>query len=156
MTQSTDTILFKHTLLELEYPLLSSDNLLAIFKFYLNQLKISLDNNIIDAIIYYHIAFQEILEFDKINEKEEQLFTLVKITDTFFTVTQKNVLFLQSTYTVVQAFMKAITHQIWQRVFKLFKNKEMQIENIDEAIKLHNDTVIDIIINAKECDIEKM
>lgn len=148
-----DPFLFKQTIFSLEYPLLSNDDLLEIFKLYLNKLKSVLDNNITDAILYYYSAFQEILEFKKLNEnKEEQLFELVKIVDKYFTVTSTNALFLQSTYVIVQAFMKATVHQIWQCNFTLFKNRNMKIEDIDDAINLYNEYIIDVIFAAKKAE----
>ena len=85
MTHSTDKILFKQTILTLEYPLLNKHDLLETFKLYLNQLKPILDNNMIDSIIYFYNAFQEISELDNKKEnKEEMLFSISLITPTAF------------------------------------------------------------------------
>lgn len=153
-----DYMLYKQSLIDLHDPLLTSDKLLNIFDIYQHKLQYILQNehNLTDAITYFKLAFDEILEFDNKNEMEDKLFILVKVADKYLSITDKNVLYLQSTYTIIQAFLKAIIHQIWQRLFFMFKNKPLTYEDINEVVELFADKIGSIIINAKNYEMNNM
>lgn len=146
---------YRQTIMDLENPLLESNKLNDIFNTYQCDIKYVIEPSISNMINYFKNAFDNILLFDVAKDDENKLIILVNVVDKYLYIMNENIQYLQSDHILTNAFIKAIIHQIWQRIYMMFKYKKMTFNDINEAIVLYNENICDILLELKKCDIIK-
>jgi hypothetical protein len=97
----------------------------------------------VNGIDYYETMLKNIIENDKTEDYDDKTYGLTLICDQFLCVNDKNKNYIQSKYLLIQCLMKSCIHQIWQRLFKISYQLDMQ--NIPEHINLANKLFKEII-----------
>jgi hypothetical protein len=93
--------------------------------------------------------FDEIRQCDKAVDNENKLYILTKVADKYLCVSEDNIIYLQGGNNLIQAFIKACTHQIWQRLYFIYHNKHMTIDDIMSALALYTDVIGQCIAEAR-------
>jgi hypothetical protein len=105
----------------------------------------------VNGIDYYESMLKNIIENDITKEDDDKIYGLTLICDQFLCINDKNKNYIQSKYLLIQCLMKSCIHQIWQRLFKISYQLDMQNipEHINLANKLFKEIIEDSIISVK-------
>jgi hypothetical protein len=141
-------VIFKEIIQELSNPIIEYDDLNNVFKFISNDLKPLYENNndISMAIKYFN---DMMIELNANETSREKLYELTLIVDKYLCVTPENKNYIESKYAIIQYMMQACFNQILQQLFKINNKKNMDINDIDDAINLFKNTFSDIMEKAK-------
>ena len=145
---SSVNLIFKEIIEELSTPLLTFENFSHTFNFIKNDLKLLYESNddIKNAIGYFDNMIQELNANESASDK---IYGLTLIVDKYLCVTTTNKDFIESSYAIVQYIMQACFNQILQQLFRVIHKKNMEFDDIENALNLFKDTFKDIISSAK-------
>jgi len=143
-------IMFKQLIEELSIPLLSSENFNYTFNFIKNELKpLYENNNDVKSSIEYLNEFIQELNKNNDETNDNKLNGLTLIVDKYLCVTPENKNHIESNYAIIQYIMQACFNQILQQLFCIINKRNMDSNDIDNALNLFKDIFKDAINGAK-------
>ena len=140
-------LIFKQLTEELSAPLLTLENFNHTINFINNDLRplYEFNDDIRQSIHYFCDMANEI----NTNEtSEEKIFGLTLIVDKYLCVKNNNKIYIESKYAIVQYIIQACFNQILQQLFRTIHKKNMDTNDIEDALNLFKDTFGDIIASA--------
>jgi hypothetical protein len=143
-------IIFNNILKELSDPIIEFDDLNHIFQFITNDLKPLYENNetIQLSIKYFNDMINELNTINS-SQDQEKLFLLTLIVDKYLCVTENNKSYIESQYTIIQYMMQACFNQVLQQLYRIVNKRNMDINDIDDALNLFKETFNDIMHKIK-------
>jgi len=161
------SLLFKDIIQVLSNPLIAANEVNDTICFMENQLislyeqEIDIVNgikyfkNMLDEINIYDNRYVNNLTSDAVGDSEK-LQDIVLIADKYLCIRDDNTNILKSKYIIVECIMKTMMHLLWQRVYELYNESSMTLNTVYHASELFNNTVGDVIIKLKKCEIIKI
>jgi hypothetical protein len=158
-------LIFKDILTELSNPIIHIDDLENTFNFIINDLNPLYENQddvktsieyVVDIFSAINTIANSINQSELKNDdefKKSIVCDLTVITDKYFTVTDTNKYILESKYIIIQNMIKACFYQILKILFLTLNDKDMDTDDIPNAIKLFNDFISDNISNINKSKI---
>ena len=141
-------LIFKQLTEELSAPLLTLENFNHTINFIKCDLKplYEFNDDVKNSIQFCSDMANEI----NANEtSQEKLFGLTLIVDKYFCVNENNKIHLESKYAIVQYIIQACFNQILQQLFRIIHKRNMDTNDIEDALNLFKDTFSDIFKNVK-------
>lgn len=140
-------LIFKQLIEELSAPLLTLENFNHTINFINNDLK-PLYESIDDIKQSIHYFCNMANEINANESSEEKIFGLTLIVNKYLCVNDNNKIYIESKYAIVQYIIQACFNQILQQLFRTIHKKNMDTNDIDDALNLFKNTFGDIITSA--------